>query len=107
MVRNQRFHACVHHLTSVEQNLLTLSPIIILATTHRFARIRLTLRFELMCLTTPALDASGNNDEQCPSAGLTKIQKLSRMGAHEDIKHVSKNSTSAPDLVGYFGNMLI
>lgn len=80
-----------------------------LSATNRFARIRLSLRFELMCLTAPALDASGNliNDEHCPSVGLKKIQKLSRLGAHEDIKHGSRNSMSTPDLVGYFGNMLI
>ena len=71
--------------------------------------IGLSLRFELMCLPAPALDASGNliNDEHCPSVGLKKIQKLSRLGAHEDIKHGSRNSMSTPDLVGYFGNMLI
>jgi hypothetical protein len=108
MVSNQRFHACINHLTSVEQNLLILSPNI-LASTRRFARIRLSLRFELLCLTTPAMDASGNiiSDEQCPSVGLTKIQKLSRLGAHEDPKQEPKNPKSAPDLVGYFGNMLI
>ncbi|KAL3763668.1 hypothetical protein ACHAWU_009092 [Discostella pseudostelligera] len=70
-----------------------------------FARIRVSLRFELLCLTTPAPDPSGTvpNDELCPSVGLTKIRKLSQLGAHEDIKHGSKNSMSTPDLVGYFG----
>lgn len=97
----------VNQFTFVEQNFLKRHPITV-ATTHRFARVRLTLRFELLCLMTPALDDSGNmvKDEQCPSVGLKKIQKLSRLGAHEDTKQGAKTSISTPDLVGYFGNML-
>jgi len=64
-----------------------------------FARIRLSLRFELMCLDS-SLDASNPiNKERCPSVGLTKIMKLSRLGAHEDSKHGVKHSISTPDFV--------
>lgn len=75
----------------------------------RFARLRLSLRFELLSLDLN-LDASETGrerqDERCPSVGLKKIQKLSRLGAHEDLKHGSKHSMSTPDLPHYFGNML-
>ncbi|KAL7458930.1 hypothetical protein ACHAWC_010738 [Mediolabrus comicus] len=72
-----------------------------------FARIRISLRFELMCMdlsTDDGEDDSITND-RCPSVGLKKIQYLSRLGAHEDVKGV-KNSISTPDLAGYFGSML-
>ena len=74
---------------------------------YRFARLRLSLRFELLCLDSN-LDASESKDKQhelCPSVGLKKIQKLSRLGAHEDLKQ-GRNSMSTPDLPHYFGNML-
>ena len=75
-----------------------------------FARIRLSLRFELLCLDS-SFDLTANetsqDDVRCPSVGLKKIQKLSRLGAHEDPKQGVKNSLSTPDLVGYFGNMLL
>ncbi|KAL9182531.1 hypothetical protein ACHAXT_013183 [Thalassiosira profunda] len=67
-----------------------------------FARIRLSLRFELLCLD-PSLDASESSkgEPRCPSVGLKKIQKLSRLGAHEDQKSPSRSS-STPDIFGYF-----
>lgn len=62
-----------------------------------FARIRLTLRYELMC------HASEDVGDLAPSVGLRRIQHLSRMGgAQEDMK----KSMSTPDLLGYFENML-
>ena len=81
-----------------------------------FARLRLSLRFELLCLdssdtaaatldTLSTSEAPIKDDHQevrCPSVGLSKIQKLSRLGAHEDMKPGSKNSMSTPDLPHYF-----
>ena len=65
---------------------------------HWFARIRLTLRFELMCLAS-----EDQAEEMAPSVGLRRIQHLSRMGgAQEDIK----KSASTPDLLGYFESMV-
>lgn len=63
-----------------------------------FARMRLTLRFELMCLPS-------DNDEELPSSvGLTKIQKLSKTGGtHED---KVKKSASTPDILSYFESMV-
>ena len=74
----------------------------IVSSSHRFARIRLSLRFELLCLD-PSLDASESSkgEPRCPSVGLKKIQKLSRLGAHEDQKSPSRSS-STPDIFGYF-----
>ena len=72
-----------------------------------FARIRISLRFELMCMelsTNDGEEVKFKND-RCPSVGLKKIQYLSRLGAHEDVKGV-KNSISTPDLAGYFGQYL-
>jgi hypothetical protein len=65
-----------------------------------FARIRLTLRFELMCL---AKDHPGG--EMPPSVGIHKIEELSRAGgsAYED-SH--KRSMSSPDLLTYFESMV-
>jgi hypothetical protein len=72
-----------------------------------FARIRISLRFELMCLELSSDDGEEDTfkNDRCPSVGLKKIQYLSRLGAHEDVKGV-KNSISTPDLPGYFGSML-
>jgi len=70
-----------------------------------FARIRLSLRFELMCIDKSHYASDDDNKSRCPSVGLKKIQKLSRLGAHEDSKGV-KHSISTPDVMGYFGNML-
>jgi hypothetical protein len=65
-----------------------------------FARIRLTLRFELMCLSP-----DDPSREAPPSAGMQKIEELSRAGgsAHED-SH--KRSLSSPDLLSYFESMV-
>jgi hypothetical protein len=67
-----------------------------------FARIRLTLRFELMCGTT--LGGSDTQDPP-PSVGLRRIEELSRVGgaAHDDL---DKRSISSPDLLGYFESMV-
>jgi len=70
-----------------------------------FARIRLSLRFELLCLDASLDFSETGKKERCPSVGLEKISKLSRLGAHEDHKQGMKNSISTPDF-GIFGNML-
>jgi len=73
-----------------------------------FARLRLTLRFELMCLASTDTSGTGNRnlDEQCPSAGLRKMKKLSRIGgAHEDAKGVPR-SISSPEIASYFEHMV-
>ena len=70
-----------------------------------FARIRLTLRFELMCLESKAASSNESLEDQCPSAGLRKIRLLSRIGGvHEDSKGVQR-SVSTPDIVGYLGSI--
>ncbi|KAL7521427.1 hypothetical protein ACHAWX_006106 [Stephanocyclus meneghinianus] len=69
-----------------------------------FARMRISLRFELMCLDSSSGSAEDGKNDRCPSVALKKIRNLSRLGAHED--HKVKNSISTPDLMGYFGNML-
>merc|ERR1712037_362778 len=72
-----------------------------------FARIRLTLRFELMCLKTEYFDSKGNLEEICPSVGARKIFLLSRMGgAHEDVKGFKK-STSTPESVAYLESVVL
>ena len=65
---------------------------------HWFARIRLTLRFELMC----KIEETG--DLIPPSVGLQRIQSLTENGgaAHED----HKRSMSSPDLLGYLESMV-
>ena len=66
-----------------------------------FARIRLTLRFELMCLSTD--DCTSGVDEMAPSVGLRRIQQLCLLGGHqEDVRR----STSTPDLLSYFESMV-
>ena len=61
-----------------------------------FARIRLTLRFELMC---HASNSSDTDDLVAPSVGLRRINHLSNLGAAtEDMK----KSISTPDLLGLF-----
>ena len=76
-----------------------------------FARIRLTLRFELMCLsrgppkalTTTALAGGTSHNDNAPSVGLQKIHLLGSMGrAQEDVK----KSMSSPDLLSYFESMV-
>ena len=67
-----------------------------------FARIRLTLRFELMCLSQEN-DKIEGFDELAPSVGLKRIQQLSKAGgAQEDLKH----SVSTPDLLSYFESIV-
>ena len=71
-----------------------------------FARLRLTLRFELMCLASRDSSVNRNLEEQCPSAGLRKMKKLSRIGgAHEDAKGVPR-SISSPEIASYFEHMV-
>lgn len=70
---------------------------------QRFARMRISLRFELMCLDSSGPPEEGK-EERCPSVALKKIRSLSRLGAHED--HNMKSSISTPSLAGYLGNML-
>ena len=76
-----------------------------------FVRIRLTLRFELMCieckkeptLTITMATLSSPGENPCPSTALRKICLLSRMGdTHEDSKSVQK-SVSTPEFVSYLG----
>lgn len=75
-----------------------------------FARIRLTLRFELLCLESSDLDSLENDDsnsivERPPSVGLRKIQQLSKQGgAHEDAN--VKRSASTPDIMSYIESMV-
>ena len=67
-----------------------------------FARVRLTLRFELMCL---ASEEDGKDmSTAAPSVGLRRIKELSQAGgaAHEDLKR----SMSSPDLITYFESMV-
>lgn len=65
--------------------------------------MRISLRFELMCLDS-SLPTEEGKEERCSSVALNKIRSLSRLGAHED--HNMKGSISTPHLMGYFGNML-
>lgn len=67
-----------------------------------FARIRLTLRFELMCLS-PGNERVVGLDELSPSVGLRRIQQLSSTGGmQEDLQ----KSASTPDLLSYFESMV-
>jgi hypothetical protein len=69
---------------------------------HWFARIRLTLRYELMC--TIASRDTKDLSTVAPSVGLARIEALSRSGgvSHED----HKRSMSSPDLLGEWKSML-
>jgi hypothetical protein len=81
-----------------------------------FARIRITLKYELLCLDTeeimdPSSTAGaadtkiGDRLERCPSVGLRKLLELSHHGgAHEDSKAVKK-SVSTPDFFSYLESM--
>ena len=64
-----------------------------------FARIRLTLRFELMCIAP-------KKGMPVPSVGLKRIEELCHSGGsvHEDI--AQKRSMSSPDLMNYFENIV-
>ncbi len=67
-----------------------------------FARIRLTLRFELMCLS-PETETIESLNELAPSVGLQRIQYLCSMGgAQMDLK----KSVSTPDLLSYLESMV-
>lgn len=64
-----------------------------------FARIRLTLRFELMCLSSDAVES----EELVPSVGLRRIQQLIAFGGmEEDLR----KSGSKPDLLSYLESMV-
>lgn len=69
---------------------------------HWFARIRLTLRYELMC--TASSGDTKDLSTVAPSVGLARIDALSRSGgvSHED----HKRSISSPDLLGYLESMV-
>ena len=91
-------HICLQHVHMIS-NLSSTSS------SSRFARIRLSLRFELLCLDSSLDVPDADKEDLCPSVGLRKIQKLSQLGAHEDqTKQGVKNSISTPDLLGYFWN---
>ena len=67
-----------------------------------FARIRLTLRFELMCLSTEKENVD-DLDELAPSVSLRRIKQLHNLGgAHEDMQ----KSSSTSDLLSYFESMV-
>ena len=66
-----------------------------------FARLRLTLRFELMNLAMSNI-SDDNPDSDCPSSALRKMKMLSRTGrVHEDIAGI-KHVVSTPDIGRYF-----
>jgi hypothetical protein len=62
-----------------------------------FTRVRLTLRFELMCLS--------ESKDLAPSVGSQRIAELRRAGGvvHKDTE---KRSMSSPDLLSYFESMV-
>lgn len=63
-----------------------------------FARIRLTLRFDLLCLA-PKNETDINLEKLAPSVGRQRIQQLCSIGgAQYDLK----NSVSSPDILSYF-----
>ena len=72
-----------------------------------FARIRLTLRFELMCLEPDVVDndkpdGGGVPSLSPPSVGLQRIEQLSKAGgaAHEDVApHRSMSFARSVDLL--------
>jgi len=82
-----------------------------------FVRMKITLRFELMCITTKVKNNSNeilssedtdsiDADVRKFSVGMKKILELSRGGGlHEDTKSV-KRIESSPDFFGYLENMV-
>ena len=63
-----------------------------------FARVRLTLRFEIMCLASEN-EPSSSLEKLAPSVGRKRIQQLcSTGGAQFDLKQ----SVSTPDILSYF-----
>lgn len=74
-----------------------------------FARVRMILRFQLLCLDTEDLDSHvthyGELSDRCPSVAIRKILEYSRHGgAHEDNKF-NKKSVSTPDFYSMFESM--
>mmetsp|Transcript_12235 Transcript_12235/g.28701 ORF Transcript_12235/g.28701 Transcript_12235/m.28701 type:complete len:510 (+) Transcript_12235:2-1531(+) len=64
-----------------------------------FARIRLTLRFELMCLAPKDVLPTTTLEKLAPSVGRRRIQQLCSVGgAQFDLKQ----SVSTPDIYSYF-----
>jgi len=70
-----------------------------------FARIRLTLRFEILCLGADEGDLNKDSD-RCPSVGLRKIKELSHLGGAQEASKGFKKSVSTPDLLSYFESMV-
>ena len=68
-----------------------------------FARVRLTLRFEMMCRVTDT--HSSDLSSIAPSSGRRRIEELSRSGGATS-EDAQKRSMSSPDLVGYFESMV-
>jgi len=63
-----------------------------------FIRVRLSLRFELMCLEENNPAISADTESRCPSVAVKRLKALSSIGgAHEDNKGFRK-VISAPDL---------
>jgi len=63
-----------------------------------FIRVRLSLRFELMCLEENDPIISADIESRCPSVAVKRLKVLSSVGgAHEDSKGFRK-ILSAPDL---------
>jgi len=80
-----------------------------------FARIRITLRFELMCIDLEDMEESNNavssvlsfdqQKESYQSVGLKKMENLSRQGGvYEDSKTVKKG-LGTPDFMSFLENM--
>jgi hypothetical protein len=67
-----------------------------------FIRVRLSLRFELMCLEANDPLISADHEGRCPSVAVRRLKALSSVGgAHEDAKGFRK-ILSAPDLPDHF-----
>lgn len=68
-----------------------------------FARVRLTLRFELMCLQSSSDLEPGMKMPE--SVGLARIKQLSKLGGTYEDSSV-RRSASTPDLLSYFESMV-
>ena len=71
-----------------------------------FTRIRLTLRFELMCLESNTMMSKDDLKEQCPSAGLRNLRALSHHGGAQEGSSGVQHSISTPDIVSYFESIV-